>query len=95
MKRLRQTTVEPVFGSLIHYYGLRQIGVRGKARAHKMMLLAAIAFNLKKYLKFKLVKVASLAVALEKHQAADFISLSFDYTRCIVSRRALSERPKV
>jgi trans-2-enoyl-CoA reductase len=51
MKRLRQSTVEPVFGSLTHYYGLRKIGVLGKAGAHKVMLMAAIAFNLKKHLK--------------------------------------------
>ncbi|RZK31296.1 MAG: hypothetical protein EOO61_18205 [Hymenobacter sp.] len=51
MKKLRQSTVEPVFGSLTQYYGLSKIGVLGKAGAHKVMLLAAIAFNLKKYLK--------------------------------------------
>lgn len=51
MKILRQSTVEPVFGSLTQFYGLRKIGVLGKAGAHKVMLMAAIAFNLKKYLK--------------------------------------------
>ena len=33
------------------FYGLRKIGVLGKPGAHKVMLMAAIAFNLKKYLK--------------------------------------------
>jgi transposase len=51
MKKLRQSTVEPVFGSLTQYYGLSKISVLGKAGAHKVMLLAAVAFNLKKYLK--------------------------------------------
>ena len=51
MKNLRQSTVEPVFGSPTQFYGLRKIGVLGKAGAHKVMLMAAIAFNLKKYLK--------------------------------------------
>ena len=51
IKKLRQSTVEPVFGSLTQFYGLRKIGVLGKAGAHKVMLMAAIAFNLKKYLK--------------------------------------------
>tara|TARA_R110000765_G_scaffold425773_2_gene539521 strand:+ start:22 stop:1164 length:1143 start_codon:yes stop_codon:yes gene_type:complete len=51
MKNLRQSTVEPVFGSLSQFYGLRKIGVLGKAGAHKVMLMASIAFNLKKYLK--------------------------------------------
>jgi len=51
MKKLRQSTVEPVFGSLIKYYGLSKIGVLGKAGAQKGMLMATIAFNFKKYLK--------------------------------------------
>ena len=51
MKRLRQSTVEPVFGSLVQYYGLNKINVLGKQGAHKNMLMAAIAFNVKKYLK--------------------------------------------
>jgi transposase len=40
MKKLRQSTVEPVFGSLTHYYGLRKIGVLGQPGAHKVMLMA-------------------------------------------------------
>ena len=64
MKRLRHSTVEPVFGSLIQHYGLQKIGVRGKAVANKIMLLAACAFNLKKYLKLKPVEVVSWAIAL-------------------------------
>jgi len=51
MKKLGQSTVEPVFGSSAQFYGLRKIGVLGKAGAHKVMPVAAIAFNLKKYLK--------------------------------------------
>ncbi|MCM4170530.1 hypothetical protein DHD32_03480 [Arenibacter sp. TNZ] len=51
MKKPSQSTVEPVFGSLTQFYGLRKIGELGKAGAHKVMLMAAIAFNLKKYLK--------------------------------------------
>jgi len=44
-------TVEPVFGSLQHYYGLKHINVRGKVGADKVMLMAASAFNLKKWVK--------------------------------------------
>lgn len=58
MKRLRQSTVEPVFGSLVHYYGLNKIGVIGKPGAHKVMLMSAIAFNLKKYMKFRVRKAS-------------------------------------
>lgn len=66
MKRLRHSTVEPVFGSLIHHYGLRRINMRGKAGAHKAMLLAAMAYNLKKLLKHRPTQFLSLAIALPK-----------------------------
>jgi transposase len=65
MKRLRQRTVEPVLGSLVDYYGLRKINVRGKAGAHKVMLMAAIAFNLKKYMKFTTKSTVSQTIALK------------------------------
>ena len=51
MKKLRQSTVEPVFDSLVYHYGLKKINVVGKAGAHKVILMAATCFNLKKYLK--------------------------------------------
>ncbi|HMA64356.1 MAG TPA: transposase, partial [Chitinispirillaceae bacterium] len=52
MKYLRQSTVEPVFGSLINYFGMRKIYTRGIDLAHKSMLMSAIAYNLKKYMKY-------------------------------------------
>ncbi len=73
MKRKRQSTVEPVFGTLTQFMGLRKINTIGIQQANKVMHMAAIAYNLKKYLKFtqKRVKsgVKSLAVKfyLKKH----------------------------
>ncbi|GAC1595207.1 MAG: hypothetical protein NVS3B25_18670 [Hymenobacter sp.] len=64
MRRVRQSTVEPVFGSLIHHYGLRRMNVRGHASAHKTMLLTAVAYNLKKLLKYRPERQMSLAMAL-------------------------------
>jgi hypothetical protein len=52
MKKLRSSTVEPVFGSLLNYFGLRRSNAPGKMAAHKKMLMAATAYNLKKYLAF-------------------------------------------
>ena len=52
MKKRRSATVEPVFGSLLNYYGMRRVNARGREAAHKVMLLAATADNLKKYLAF-------------------------------------------
>uniref|UniRef100_UPI003D65EB29 transposase n=1 Tax=Tenacibaculum halocynthiae TaxID=1254437 RepID=UPI003D65EB29 len=52
MKAKRQSTVEPVFGTLTQFMGLRKINTIGIQQANKVMLLSAIAYNLKKYLKF-------------------------------------------
>ena len=62
----RQSTVEPVFGTLTQFMGLRKINTIGLAQANKVMHLAAIAYNLRKYLKFqqKLVKSGAGILAL-------------------------------
>jgi hypothetical protein len=66
MRRLRQRTIDPVFGSLRQHYGLRRVNTRGRTSAHKTMLLTAIAFNLKKLLKHEPKQVMRLAMALPK-----------------------------
>ena len=66
MRRVRQGTVEPVFGNLLPHYGLRRMNVRGLAGAHKTMLLTAGAYNLKKLLKHRPQRQGSLAVALPR-----------------------------
>jgi hypothetical protein len=53
MKKLRQSTVEPVLGTLINFMGLRRIWSRGKPQANKCMLGAATAYNLKKWLNYQ------------------------------------------
>ena len=52
MKSKRQSTVEPVFGSLINYYGMRKVNTKGASQANKVMMMAATAYNLKKLLKY-------------------------------------------
>ena len=52
MKSKRSSTVEPVFGTLTQFRGLRKINTIGIKQANKVMHLSAIAYNLKKYMKF-------------------------------------------
>lgn len=52
LKAKRSSTVEPVFGTLTQFRGLRKINTIGIKQANKVMHLSAIAYNLKKYLKF-------------------------------------------
>ena len=64
MKAKRQSTVEPVFGALTQFMGLRKVNTIGLKQANKCMQLAAIAYNLKKYLKFTQKRVKSAAGVL-------------------------------
>lgn len=69
MKGKRQSTVEPVFGTLTQFMGMRKVNTIGIEQANKVMHMAAIAYNLKKYLKFtqKLVKSKAKRLALTQH----------------------------
>ena len=53
MKGKRQGTVEPVLGTLLNFMGIRKVFTIGIAQAHKQMVLSAVAYNLKKYLKYQ------------------------------------------
>lgn len=70
MKGKRQSTVEPVFGTLTQFMGLRKINTIGIAQANKCMQLSAIAYNLRKYLKFS-----------EKHVKSGARTLVFLYNK--------------
>ena len=54
MKKLRQSTVEPVLGTLINFLAMKRVNTRGIKLANKCMIMAAIAYNLKKMMKFKI-----------------------------------------
>ena len=61
MKSLRQSTVEPVFGTLMEHLGMRKMNTIGIRQANKNMIMAAVAYNLKKYLKFDKNNVNTMA----------------------------------
>ena len=57
LMKLRQSTVEPVIGTLVNYLGIKRVNVKGLAQANKCLTLAAIAYNLKKMFKHKPLKL--------------------------------------
>jgi len=59
IKGKRQSTLEPIFGTLTQFMGLRKVNTVGLKQANKCMQLSAIAYNLKKYLKFTQKRVKS------------------------------------
>jgi hypothetical protein len=66
MKKLRQSTVEPVLGTLINFLGMKRVNTRGITLANKCMLMAAIAYNIKKALKFKNNRPMAAMASLEQ-----------------------------
>jgi hypothetical protein len=52
IRKIRQSTVEPVLGSLINFTGMKRVNTRGLTQANKCMIMAAVAYNPKKLIKF-------------------------------------------
>lgn len=73
MKKLRSSTVEPVLGTLVNYLGMRRVNTRGIEQANKCMLMAAIAYNLKKLLKFTATKAQITVQAMQVNLQALFL----------------------
>jgi hypothetical protein len=66
LKKVRSSTVEPVLGTLVNYLNMRRVNTRGIRQANKCMLMAAVAYNLKKLLKFITKKVNTDVKAIRK-----------------------------
>jgi transposase len=49
----RQSTVEPVIGTLVGYHGIKKVLSKGLEQANKCLTMSAIAYNIKKLLKYK------------------------------------------
>jgi transposase len=52
MMVIRKSTVEPIIGNLIEYLGMRKVNTIGINLANKCMIMAGIAYNLKKLIKY-------------------------------------------
>ncbi|WP_225975381.1 IS1182 family transposase [Panacibacter ginsenosidivorans] len=65
MKKIRSATVEPVLGTLVNFLNMRRVNTRGIRQANKCMLMAAIAYNIKKLMRFTTRKVQIDTKALQ------------------------------
>jgi len=79
MKKLRQSTVEPVLGTLINFLAMKRVNTRGIKLANKCMMMAAIAYNLKKMMKFKSNRPMAAMLQLPKEARDYFTSLFFHF----------------
>jgi transposase len=59
--RIRSATVEPVLGTLINFTSMKQVNTIGIQQANKHVLMAALVYNLKKYLMFTTTKATTKA----------------------------------
>lgn len=79
MVRVRSKTVEPVLGTLINFLNMKKINSRGIKQANKHVLMAAMTYNLKKYMKFVVKKptIKAQVVLIEQGKASTFLKTQF------------------
>ena len=85
IRQLRSSTVEPVLGTLVNYLAMRRVNTRGIKLAAKCILMSAIAYNLKKLLKWETrkIKVVAMAKVKDVENALKNLVLDiFHYLRC-------------
>jgi transposase len=85
----RKGIVEPVFANLLDYYGMRKVYSRGKPAADKHVMMAATAYNLKKWLKRPASGSSGGAIAAEKprlEHVSAFFAIFIEFLRCIAQK---------
>jgi transposase len=92
MKSIRQATVEPVLGTLINFLGMKRVNSRGITQANKHVLMAAMAYNLKKYMNYLKRKQACTQLALEKCIENQFIDFLNNFPLALKSIKQLSNK---
>ena len=66
IRQLRSSTVEPVLGTLVNFLAMRRVNTRGIKQAAKCILMSAIAYNLKKLLKWEQRNRNAAVMAMKK-----------------------------
>jgi len=83
MMMLRRITVEPVLGTLINFLGMKQVNTKGLKQAGKCVIMAALAYNLKKLLKYTVYKAKIIAKAADEwvqHPQIGFYGININYS---------------
>jgi len=98
-KTVRQSTVEPVFGTLINFMGMRKINTRGIESANKVMLMVAMAYNLKKLLKYqgKFKSAAQRTMGIAMISYSRFLLLIFEAYNAIwqCAKQYFQQKPNI
>jgi len=75
IRKIRSATVEPVLGTLINFGNMKRVNTRGINQATKHVLMAALCYNLKKYMKFQGRKAQITAQSRSNHKNEPFQTL--------------------
>lgn len=75
ISKIRSSTVEPVLGTLINFLNMKRVNTRGLNQATKHVLMAALCYNLKKYMKFQSRKVNYAVKSMEMNKNGGFINI--------------------
>jgi len=80
MKKLRQSTVEPVIGTLVTYLGMRKVNTKGIEQVNKCMMMSAVAYNLKKMMKWRNRKIETCTAVIKKVTEKSFLNQIIEIT---------------
>jgi len=77
LTKRRSSKVEPVLGTLINHYNMKRINSRGMSQANKHVMMAALSYNLKKFLRFVVKKrsVLSQVISLNQGKVLAFLKM--------------------
>ncbi len=79
MSKIRSKTVEPVLGTLINFMNMKRINTRGIKNANKHVLMAALCYNLKKYMKFIQRKTNAKVAVMHRQLFLSNYSITCNY----------------
>ena len=66
IRQIRSSIVEPVLGTLVNYLAMRRVNTRGIKQAAKCIIMSAVAYNLKKLLKWEQRKRNTAVMMMKK-----------------------------
>jgi transposase len=87
----RSSTVEPVLGTLINHHNMKRLNSRGMAQANKHVLMAALCYNLKKYLRFSRKNPKIIAQSMTVKQGLHLLHEN-EYNSLHISRYKPTEK---
>ncbi|QEK50893.1 IS1182 family transposase [Pedobacter aquae] len=77
ISKIRSRTVEPVLGTLINFMNLKRLNTRGMISANKHVLMSAMAYNLKKLMKFSRPKIKYHTLSVDVLKLNQHTKLNF------------------